>query len=166
MKLNIQNLKDGTYSFEFVTECKELDLQDNKNFNNRINITSQVDKRVGNVVVKTEVTTKADFQCDSCLVDFTDTLQESFTLLYTSDKSFFEADEEDVVPLVRSKTSEIDLKAGVRDALLLAIPIKVICSDECKGLCPECGANLNEALCECTKESVDPRWAGLRKLVS
>jgi uncharacterized protein len=69
------------------------------------------------------------------------------------------------VQFISPNTHEIDLSFGVRESLLLALPMKVLCSEDCKGLCPHCGANLNEESCDCVAETIDPRWAELRKLL-
>jgi uncharacterized protein len=61
--------------------------------------------------------------------------------------------------------AHLDLKAWARDALALALPAQIVCSDECKGLCPICGENLNTAGPEHRHEpEPDPRWAALREL--
>jgi uncharacterized protein len=61
--------------------------------------------------------------------------------------------------------SELDLHAWARDALALAMPSQIVCRDECAGLCPVCGTNLNEAGAEHAHESApDPRWSKLREL--
>jgi uncharacterized protein len=60
----------------------------------------------------------------------------------------------------------IDLDPVVREQLLLAVPSYPVCSEECKGLCSVCGANLNERDCGCDRRVPDPRWAGLEKLKS
>jgi uncharacterized protein len=60
---------------------------------------------------------------------------------------------------------ELDLRSWVRDALALALPAQIICRDDCLGLCPVCGENLNEAGPEHRHEkSPDPRWAKLSEL--
>ena len=60
---------------------------------------------------------------------------------------------------------DLDLAAWARDAYALALPAQVVCTPECAGLCPECGANLNEAGPEHRHEAPpDPRWAKLREL--
>ena len=60
---------------------------------------------------------------------------------------------------------DLDLAAWVRDALALALPTQIACSDDCLGLCPVCGENLNEAGPAHAHESTpDPRWAALRGL--
>ena len=60
---------------------------------------------------------------------------------------------------------ELDLRAWAHDALALAFPAQIVCREECLGLCPACGENLNEAGPEHSHEQEpDPRWAKLREL--
>lgn len=59
----------------------------------------------------------------------------------------------------------IDMNLMLNDAVMLSLPIKHLCSEECKGLCQVCGKNLNEGECGCTQESVDPRLEVLRTLL-
>jgi uncharacterized protein len=56
----------------------------------------------------------------------------------------------------------IDLDPIVREQVLLALPAYPVCKDDCKGLCPVCGANLNDRECGCDRHVPDPRWAGLK----
>ncbi len=58
----------------------------------------------------------------------------------------------------------IDLDPILREQTLLALPSYPVCRDDCKGLCPVCGTNLNERECGCDRKPKDPRWAGLEKL--
>jgi uncharacterized protein len=59
----------------------------------------------------------------------------------------------------------IDLTPIVREEAILAMPIQPLCSPDCKGLCPECGMNLNTGTCDCAHERFDPRMASLRALL-
>jgi uncharacterized protein len=61
---------------------------------------------------------------------------------------------------------EIDLGPVVREQILLALPPYPLCREDCKGLCPVCGQNLNERECGCDRHVPDPRWAGLEKFRS
>lgn len=54
------------------------------------------------------------------------------------------------------------LEDVLREQVLLAVPLKVTCREDCKGLCPHCGKNLNEEQCSCTAPLEDPRWSALR----
>ncbi len=58
----------------------------------------------------------------------------------------------------------LDLDPLVREQVLLALPGYPVCNESCKGLCPVCGANLNERACGCDRHVPDPRWAGLKNV--
>lgn len=60
--------------------------------------------------------------------------------------------------------TELDLSGPLREQFLLAVPAYPVCSEDCRGLCPGCGADLNLEACRCSGESTDPRWAPLRSL--
>ncbi len=70
---------------------------------------------------------------------------------------------EGVVPDLRDDY-QIDVTQRVREEIILAIPLKVTCGSECRGLCPECGTNLNREACECEDTDIDPRMAELEEL--
>jgi DUF177 domain-containing protein len=59
---------------------------------------------------------------------------------------------------------EIDLEIAVRDAVLLELPVAPRCDDECSGLCPVCGIDRNDTVCDCDPNPPDPRWDALREL--
>jgi uncharacterized protein len=59
---------------------------------------------------------------------------------------------------------EIDLTPFIREQMLLALPTRPLCSDDCRGLCPRCGANRNERDCGCREDMFDPRLSVLRSL--
>ena len=63
------------------------------------------------------------------------------------------------------KNEELDLGELMHEQFVLALPMKPLCSDGCKGLCPECGTNLNKASCDCSPAWKDPRLAGLQTLL-
>jgi uncharacterized protein len=56
------------------------------------------------------------------------------------------------------------LEDTLREQVLLALPLKSVCREECKGLCPHCGKNLNENECSCVDEVEDPRWSALKEI--
>ena len=73
-----------------------------------------------------------------------------------------EADDPEVF-LYDPNARVIDLRPAVRETWLLSAPAYVQCSEDCKGLCPTCGTNLNESTCNCSTTKTDPRWEALRK---
>ena len=60
----------------------------------------------------------------------------------------------------------IDIDELVHEEILLAVPDHILCQDDCKGICPGCGADRNAVNCGCASAEVDPRWAGLKELVN
>lgn len=58
----------------------------------------------------------------------------------------------------------IDLTEAIRQYTLLAIPMKPLCREDCAGLCPNCGHNLNQGPCDCSPQETEPRWSELSKL--
>ena len=63
--------------------------------------------------------------------------------------------------VLRQASGEVDLTEALRESLVLAYPAATICRDDCKGICSQCGADLNKGACNCEEDDVDPRWAGL-----
>ena len=57
-----------------------------------------------------------------------------------------------------------DLAPFFREEIALAVPVQILCKEDCRGLCPSCGANLNLAPCNCVQKTGDPRLAVLRQL--
>lgn len=58
------------------------------------------------------------------------------------------------------------LEDTLREQVLLAVPLKTVCSEDCRGICPKCGKNLNEGACACEDQEEDPRWAALKEIRS
>jgi uncharacterized protein len=114
------------------------------------------------VVVRGRVSGEFERTCRRCLDPVVAGIDEEVGLLYEA--GVVEGDEgaADVLPLPRSAT--LDLTEPVREHVLLAAPRYVLCSEECRGLCPRCGTNWNAAECECASDEVDDRWAPLRQL--
>jgi uncharacterized protein len=96
--------------------------------------------------------------CSRCLVPIEQPLTLHFEEEYSS-----EADEG---AFAISGDKEIDLSEAVRQYFLLAIPMKPLCREDCAGLCPTCGHNLNLGPCDCAPRDIDPRLAQLAMLIS
>jgi uncharacterized protein len=99
-------------------------------------------------------------ECVRCLTEFEHGLHADFTELYAfTSKSVTDSG------LLLPEDGHIDLSPLVREYMLLDVPIKPLCSTDCKGLCPICGESLNETLCGHTPENIDPRLAVLKSLL-
>jgi hypothetical protein len=73
-------------------------------------------------------------------------------------------EEEAGAPIYLTAQTALDLSDAIREAVLLEIPIKNLCAEDCRGLCLECGANLNVGSCDCRRTPQDQRWSALREL--
>lgn len=124
----------------------------------------KVKGRVTNTGGLVELTYKADFTyakpCDRCLAIAEKTMSREF--VHTLALSV-ENEESDDIIIVEGYA--LDLFSLVRDDILLELPIKHLCSEDCAGLCPKCGQNLNEGSCGCKAEAADPRMAVLDELL-
>lgn len=114
------------------------------------------------------VSAVARFECDRCLNTLSMPVEESFDLLYvpplgTGDEH--ELDDNDL-SLGFYQEGVIDVDDLVREQIELALPMSRLCTEDCRGLCPECGANLNLVRCGCSEQQTDVRWAALKELKS
>ena len=100
--------------------------------------------------------------CRRCLVDVRAPVGADVRLHFV-DAGEEGADDDPDVYVLDARARELDLRPAVREEWLLAVPPFVVCRDDCKGLCPKCGADLNLDACDCAP-SIDPRWSALQSL--
>ena len=97
--------------------------------------------------------------CDRCLKLFHN--PKSVRCEYILAERLENGENDDIVLL---KDGAVDVGELARTAFILEMDAKTLCSEDCKGLCPSCGADLNQGLCTC-KKGTDPRWAALAQLL-
>jgi uncharacterized protein len=105
-------------------------------------------------------------QCARCLEAYDFVLDKDFSVVMVPKrqvKAEAQLEEEDL-DLSFYEGEEIDLSPLVQEQIILALPTRPLCRESCKGLCPQCGANLNLQTCTCTTTVDDPRLAVLRNL--
>ncbi len=108
--------------------------------------------------------------CARCVEPVAMPIEGSFDLIFRPD----DADADSAERAITTDETEIGYydKSGllledvVREQVLLSLPARILCTDDCKGLCPRCGQNLNSASCNCESTAVDPRWNALGALAS
>ncbi|HJW89988.1 MAG TPA: DUF177 domain-containing protein [Anaerolineales bacterium] len=121
------------------------------------------------VLVTGELDTSVEMVCDRCLEPIeplvTIQLEEEFrpTIDIVTGIWIPQAEENEEATRI-DEHHILDLTEVVRQGLMLAEPMHPLCQADCKGLCPNCGKNLNEGPCECEPELMDDRWAGLEVL--
>jgi uncharacterized metal-binding protein YceD (DUF177 family) len=106
-------------------------------------------------------------ECDRCLAEFELPASGPFDLVYepvgvSTDDDDLALSENDAGVGYYEKEG-LDLADVVRERLYLLLPMSRVCQPDCKGICPECGANRNEVACGCAARKVDERWAALKE---
>lgn len=120
------------------------------------------------ILVTSQLRVTLELECSRCLETFSEevdiSLEEEFQPRFDI-RTGVPLPEEEIDPaLAIDQHNMLDMSETVRQALILASEDHVLCRETCKGLCPECGQNLNMARCSCTPAEVDPRWAALQQL--
>lgn len=110
-----------------------------------------------------------EIECDRCLSPLSVPVDQSFDLLYappTRPGSAHDEKElgEDDLSVSFYQGQAIDLDDLVREQIELALPMGRLCAEDCRGLCPHCGVNLNREQCDCSTIEIDTRWAALKDL--
>ncbi|UDY22671.1 YceD family protein [Nocardioides sp. Kera G14] len=116
------------------------------------------------VLVTADVTAELSGECVRCLEPIDDEIDVHFQELYMYDDTRDAAtlDEDEDVSLTDGDL--VDLEPVLRDAIVLDLPLQPLCRPDCAGLCPECGANLNDEPDHGHEAPIDPRWASLTGL--
>jgi uncharacterized protein len=117
----------------------------------------------GQVLARIQVEGSLAMECRRCLEPLVVPLAERLELLFSPADEMDEGGAEGARPLPVGE-AELNLKEAIREEVILSQSLLVLCKPDCKGLCPLCGANLNEERCECSLEEADPRWDALRAL--
>ncbi|HAL88691.1 MAG TPA: DUF177 domain-containing protein [Clostridiales bacterium] len=115
----------------------------------------------GVLMMEGEVSTTIHGICDRCASSFDREVRFPIEVVLVTELANEENEDEWVFPL---EGDSADLDDIVRTVFVLNLDSKLLCKEDCKGLCPKCGKNLNEGPCNCQKE-LDPRFAALKQLL-
>lgn len=114
------------------------------------------------VLVTGTASAELNGECVRCLEPIEDTILARFQELFVYADQDHDLDEDDEVS--RLEDDLLDLEPLLRDAVVLALPFRPLCGDDCPGLCIECGARLADDPDHAHDAAIDPRWAGLAEL--
>lgn len=131
-------------------------------------VSLSVAKEFDHIRVQGSVGTTVKLSCSRCLREFSSELSSTFTIFYTKaaiaqPEDEVELGEQDLITATYSG-DEIDFSAEVAEQVLLEIPYKPLCSEECKGLCASCGTDLNDSDCACNSTAVSMAFSSLQGL--
>ena len=133
-----------------------------------VEMVGEVSRNAAKTDVRGSVKAPLEVDCTRCLTPVRHELDVVFQidfvgreLLPESKETHLESNDLDTDIL---ESDEIDLTEIAREQILLNLPETTLCRDECKGICPMCGTDLNEGDCRCGEDDIDPRWAALKNL--
>lgn len=167
MMLQVAELKRRTGSHKSIQWQEPIESFDMEGIDYQLLTPIQAQVKVTNVgdrmLVEGQAQARLKMTCCRCLADFEEELlfELNETFLFVSKSLSADQSEEDeddrYLPVLIA--DQINLSELLHDSFFSQLPIKALCSENCLGLCDNCGANLNEGPCGCQEEAVDPRFA-------
>ena len=162
-RINISNLSEGIHEHIFEAEPSKIGLDER--FGNVVKIKVRLDKSLRQICLQAGISAEGTFVCDRCLDNFIWKIDRNYSMVYiVGDRSTIDMEKEEEIQVLSADTNYIDLDEDVRQYILLAIPQKLLCREECLGICPICGVNRNNEDCACAVKVADSRWDALKKL--
>lgn len=161
MVINITPLANGkslNFMFEDVLQLgKSYNLND---YNTKVKVSGTVSKKGTTFVCIAEVTAEVYFSCDKCLKPTTKILEFPIKEKFSNVQGVNFQEEE----IIYFSGTEINLTDWVISNIYVNMPMRVICDENCKGLCPKCGCNLNLGSCSCSNIFYDTRFKALSSI--
>jgi uncharacterized protein len=169
MRIKLANLEDSGGKVAHVYEPEEFDLLDEQvHLSGPASFEGRLKRSGSQVFVTGHIEAKAQVECDRCLKPVDLQLSTDFKLEYITGEDYKSTNvaelPEEALSLSVFDGELIDVDEIVREQVLLLVPARTLCQDECKGICPACGSDRNLGDCHPEKSEIDPRWAGLKKL--
>ena len=163
-QIPLRLVQDGVTEFAICGSFEEVLKGDGFVFEDSLGVKAKITTVGEDYLLDLEVKSEAKFICDRCREIFKQVISNRVQSLYTynSDEDWQKIDND--IKFLKVHAKEIDLTEDIRDALILAVPPKILCNETCLGLCPTCGTNLNLNDCQCSKTELDSRWDGLKKI--
>ncbi len=180
MRLELQDIEDGPLKKELYCSpaefpvLREMEKRHEARFYDPLVFQLRVQKSGQIVEIDGQLTATVELFCGRCLQLYEQRISGAFSLTFTphpdaeeildsheGDEVELETDE---LGLVYYQDDFIELLHPLQDQLVMALPINPLCSEDCSGLCPNCGANLNHETCDCAKEPFNNKFSALARI--
>jgi uncharacterized protein len=153
-KITKKEVKVSVDNSELFRTNKEVQCAKPVEFTGELSVVSDLISLEGNLRAELSL------QCSRCMEKFQETLELSIHEEFSNNLD----NEDDMIIFIDSDS--IDITEVIENNIIMNLPIKKLCSEDCKGLCQHCGTNLNISTCSCGNNEVDPRLAQLKDLFS
>ena len=167
MRIEVENLKDKAEAFSHSYAPEEVELEDEAaRLVAPAEVNGSASRKGEEVRLRGKIATEIELLCGRCLAPARSPLELEFdTRFIPQSEAAGETDNVELLTedmgLAAFEGDSIDLDELVREQILLALPTRHLCREDCKGLCQKCGADLNAGDCSCEQGETDPRWAAL-----
>ena len=167
MRIDIKELEVGPLALDLEVGEADLDFDSSEILVlGKIRVTLTADRQLREIRIRGQFQVNVELPCSRCLEPVRFPVVAQFDQFYESEHPL-----EGEIEL-QEKDTEISFFSGdfievsdiVREQILLALPVKPICEEACKGLCPHCGKNRNQEACSCESMLVDPRLVQLLQI--
>jgi len=162
MKIQLGGLSEGIHQYHFDVAGADLDL--GSGFRHPVTVSATVEKAGNQFFLTASAEARGTFACDRCLGEFDTVLRPHYSMVYVFQEAETERRDPSEYQVISPSLSVVDIADDVRQMFLLSVPLKLLCGETCRGLCPHCGINLNVATCSCRDEQPEERWEALKKL--
>ena len=176
--LHVEQLKDKEFFHEFEENPQifpiiaEMVKNRDCKFPKPLNIRLRAFRVREVFEVQGRLRTRVRLPCSRCLKNFDTPLASDFELTYTKEMpglmDVFDEEEIEIkveeIGMTYFKGEEINLLQGMQEQVVMAFPLQPLCDENCRGLCPKCGSDLNQGDCGCKREPVSNKFAVLKNL--
>lgn len=162
MRLNVNKLlhtPEAQEEVRFEMDLSDLDFGGSKPVSRPVVVDCRLRNKAGLLLCGMQMSTTMHCVCDRCGEEYDVEKSVCYDCVLAEERQSEDSDE-----IIVLEDDEVDLEELARDAFILDMDTKFLCSEDCKGLCAGCGANLNRESCRC-KKAVDPRLAKLAQLL-
>jgi len=168
LRIAVEDIPDGISDVELTCAVEEIGLESEEvDFVGPVTVKLNLFKHDDNTYVKARLSVTMESECAKCLSSVREILEVSSENQYRPLPKMPRYLLDDIG--IRYYEEEyIDLSEDIRENLLLEVPARILCSEDCKGLCPHCGQDLNKEKCDCClepEELQDSRFADLVKML-
>jgi len=167
--INIKDLPEGISRHEFAVKASDFPLDyEGIEPTGMLSAKADITKSHDQIIFRGRVSAQSKLICSRCAEEFEKTIDEQLVFVLSlihepQADELRDGDTEDFY-FMPEDTADYDFSSHIRELLILAVEIKPLCREDCLGICPGCGKNLNFEKCECNKEKIDERWLPLRDL--
>jgi uncharacterized protein len=169
--ISLHELEQRRVLFQVDVPTGEIDFDSKLNQGSALHAegtASLLNYSLGEIRVEGDLKIETDTVCDRCLEAIKLPLESHFDLVYMPAGEAATGGEDEIdeaaVEVGFYEGNGLELNDVLREVVLLALPMQIVCSEACKGICPVCGQNRNQRECECQTKAADDRWNSLKNL--